>query len=204
MSPFGFACARNQPSFLQIDSALSVGCVPKTGLYDPPRGCYNGLGAIKRIMSEATSIDQFWQGYLATLPADLPPPPMPQAWSFGDHATLADELADLVLAGTKTATCGALWAYEAGQEPLPQLGELSIVLDGTGRPVCIIETTEVAIQTFDQVDAAFAYDEGEGDRSLAYWRQAHRRYFLRTLPTIDRRFEETMPLVCERFRLVYP
>ena len=155
-------------------------------------------------MRAAASIEPFWQEYLSTLPDDYPPPAQPQAWSFGDHAALANELAALVVAGVKTATCGALWAYEAEQEPLPQLGELSIILDGAGRPVCIIETIQVVVQPFDQVDAAFAFDEGEGDRSLAHWRQAHRDYFLRTLPAIDRHFEETMPLVCERFRLVYP
>ncbi len=59
------------------------------------------------------------------------------------------------------------------------------------------------IKPYDQVDAAFAYEEGEGDRSLAYWREAHRRFFTRTLAVIGREFDETMPLVCERFRVLY-
>ncbi len=58
--------------------------------------------------------------------------------------------------------------------------------------------------TFAEVDAAFAFDEGEGDRSLDYWRGAHERFFTRTLPDIGKTFNETMPVVCERFEKVYP
>ena len=47
------------------------------------------------------------------------------------------------------------------------------------------------------VDTAFAYEEGEGDRSLQYWRDAHRNYFGR-----QGKFREDMMLMCERFRLV--
>ncbi len=67
----------------------------------------------------------------------------------------------------------------------------------------MVETVEVQIKPFDQVDAAFAYDEGEDDRSLASWRREHQRYFSRTLPAIGRRFHQAMPLVCERFRIIY-
>jgi uncharacterized protein YhfF len=45
--------------------------------------------------------------------------------------------------------------------------------------------------------AAFAYDEGEGDRSLAFWQAAHRTYFTR-----KGQFAEDMLLYCERFRLI--
>ncbi len=54
-----------------------------------------------------------------------------------------------------------------------------------------------------EVDASFARDEGEGDLSLAYWRAAHERYFTRALPRIGRSFAPDMPLVCERFRVIY-
>ena len=42
-----------------------------------------------------------------------------------------------------------------------------------------------------------AIDEGEGDRSLAYWRRAHTDYFTRR-----GEFQPGMEVYCERFRLV--
>lgn len=116
---------------------------------------------------------------------------------FGDSAELADELLALVLAGKKTATCGALWQYEAEGAFVPKPGERSIVLDGANRPRCVIETVEIETKPFDQVDAQFAHDEGEGDQSYAYWRAAHEEYFRRQGP-----FSPDMLVVCERFRVI--
>lgn len=146
----------------------------------------------------------FWQGYLDSLPpASLPPQGMPQAWHFCDTEPCANELVALVLAGIKTATCGSLIGYEHDGDPVPQVGDLSIVTDWDGEPLCVIETTEITLRPYDQVDARFAYDEGEGDRSLAYWREAHRAYFNREGGAIGYEFDEAMTLVCERFRVVY-
>jgi predicted ATPase/uncharacterized protein YhfF/Flp pilus assembly protein TadD len=152
-----------------------------------------------------SKIERFWGDYLATLPAAAPRPPQPPpAEAFGDSPTLADELAGLIAAGVKTATCSALWEWQAGGEPLPQPGYLSIVLDGQGEPVCLIETMAVEIIPYDQVSPQFAHAEGEGDRSLEYWRAAHWRFFSRLLPRIGRQPDTDMPLVCERFRVLYP
>ena len=153
---------------------------------------------------DGDKVDDLWQEFLSTLPAESDPSEQEyEAWSFGDGPEMADRLGGLVVAGRKTATCSALWELEAEGEPLARPGERSIVLDGRGEPLCIIETTEVKVRRFDEVDEAFARDEGEGDRSLAGWREAHRRFFARTLPGIGRRFSEDMPLVCERFRVIY-
>ena len=153
---------------------------------------------------DGNRVGDLWQEFLSTLPADSYPPERGyEAWSFGDGPEMADRLGMLVVAGRKTATCSALWELEAEGEPLSRPGERSIVLDGRGEPLCIIEVTEVTVRRFDEVDEAFARDEGEGDLSLAYWREAHRGFFARTLPGIGRRFSEDMPLVCERFRVVY-
>ncbi len=72
-----------------------------------------------------------------------------------------------------------------------------VMLDGSGVPKAVIETLELTQARFNEVEAAFAYDEGEGDRSLAAWRTAHRGYFTR-----KGQFAEDMPLWCERFRVV--
>jgi uncharacterized protein YhfF len=113
-------------------------------------------------------------------------------FSFGDSPALADELLALVLSGRKTATC------TTPDDPnLSRPGDQWVVLDGRGRPACVIETIEIAMRRYDEVDAPFAFDEGEDDRSLDAWRRAHRNYFTRL-----GKFGETMMLVCERFRLV--
>jgi uncharacterized protein YhfF len=115
-----------------------------------------------------------------------------RSFAFGDGPELADELLDLVIRGVKTATCST------EDEPNTSTsGERWIVLDGRGEPACVIETIEVTYRRFPEVDAAFAYEEGEGDRSLDYWRQAHRTYFGR-----QGKFREDMMLMCERFCLV--
>ena len=115
-----------------------------------------------------------------------------RSFAFGDGPELADELLDLVMKGVKTATCST------EDEPnISTPGERWIVLDGHGTPACVIETTEVTYRRYNEIDAAFAYEEGEGDRSLAYWREAHRQYFGR-----QGKFSEHTMLMCERFRLV--
>ncbi|HQY94726.1 ASCH domain-containing protein [Caldilinea sp.] len=149
-------------------------------------------------------IENYWQAYLATLPDAAPARRMTYvAEGFGDNPALADELGALVVAGQKTATCSALWEWEAEGNPIAQVGDFWIVLNGRGMPLCITETVEVTIRRYDEVDADFAAAEGEGDRTLQYWRDAHRRFFTRILSAIDKEFSPEMPLVCERFRVVY-
>lgn len=153
---------------------------------------------------EKDRIEAYWRDFLETLPADSPVHDeryVAEAW--GDSPRLADELGALIVDGTKTATCSALWEYEAEGEPLPEVGSKTIVLDGNNNPLCIVETTEVAVRPYDEVDARFAHEEGEGDRSLEYWRDAHWRFFSRTLPDVGRNPTMKMPLVCERFRVIY-
>ena len=150
------------------------------------------------------AIEQYWQTYLATRSDNTTADETYVADQFGDHPQLADELAQLILAGTKTATCSALWEWQAEGSALPQVGTKTIVLDGNNQPLCIIETTQVTVQLFNQVDAQFAYEEGEGDRSLESWRREHWQYFSRVLPKIGKAPALEMPLVCERFQVIYP
>ena len=123
------------------------------------------------------------------------------AWAFGDDA---DELARLVNAGIKTATASAYPLYELEGEPIPKTGEYSVILDSHENAVCIIQTTKVFITSFRDVDARQAWKEGEGDRSLSYWRQVHERFFIACLEEAGLSFDEYMPVVCEEFEKVYP
>jgi uncharacterized protein YhfF len=149
-------------------------------------------------------IKEYWDRFLASLPADS------SYWErsyvaegWGDSPELADELGALIVQGTKTATCSALWEWEAEGNPIPQAGLITVALDGRGQPLGIVETVEVTVRKYNEVTADFACEEGEGDLSLDYWREAHRNYFSRVLRKIGKEFSEEMPLVCERFRVIY-
>ena len=143
-----------------------------------------------------------WQAFRQAhgeIPADTPY----EAWYFGDSSELAEELASLVLSGKKTATASLYWEYEAEGEALPQAGGYSLITDYEGAPRAVIQTVEVRILSFDEVEADFAADEGEGDLSLDFWRQAHWRFFGRTCAKLGLLPDLKMPVVCERFRLLY-
>jgi uncharacterized protein YhfF len=111
------------------------------------------------------------------------------SFSFGDTPALADELLELVLVGKRTATC---WAAGEGVKGV-EVGKRWIVKDGEDRPRAIVETVELTRRRFEDVDSSFARDEGEGDRSLEYWRLAHTEYFTR-----QGAFSQSMDLYCER------
>ena len=156
-------------------------------------------------VEQQPAVEAFWRAYTDSHPEGVRSPDSYDVWSFGDTEEMADELGQLVQAGIKTATCSLMWEYEAeGDDGLPKAGDVSVITDGQGAPLCVIETVEVEVKPFGQVDEAFAYDEGEGERSLAYWRSAHWKFFTRVCGSIGREPVETMPLVCERFRVVFP
>jgi uncharacterized protein YhfF len=116
-------------------------------------------------------------------------------FAFGDSPALADSLLTLVLAGKKTATCGALRDFPAGDPQMPAVGRRDVVLDGRGQPACVIETVEVTHCRFRDVPQDFALAEGEGD--FVAWREGHIAYFTR-----NGGWSEDLDLLCERFRLV--
>jgi uncharacterized protein YhfF len=138
--------------------------------------------------------EEFWSEFVAETGIDGPH----AAFGFAEGASrdVVTRLARLVSSGTKRATTGI---REPG-EPPPDVGDLSIVLDGDGEPVCVIRTTRVETRRFGDVDEAFAFDEGEGDRTLAYWRAAHQRFFHSVGIPVD----DATEVELEWFELLWP
>ena len=123
-----------------------------------------------------------------------------EAWSFGEAP---DKLADLVLQGIKTATCSAYDLYQINTEPLPQAGDYSVILNSSEEAVCIIKTIKVYVTEFKNVSEEQAFKEGEGDRSLEYWRKVHESFLTNELATVHKGFDENTKVVCEEFEVVY-
>ncbi len=117
-----------------------------------------------------------------------------------ERPEIATKLALLVRDGPKRATTSALADWDAEGEPVPEAGAHTVVIDGDGAAVCVVRTTAVEVRRFGDVDEAFAWDEGEGDRTLAWWRRAHIDYFAANGTAIT---DDTM-MVLEWFELAWP
>lgn len=124
--------------------------------------------------------------------------------AFGDGPEMMDELAELVLHGPKRATASLLRDYEAEGEALPRPGDHVVFLGGDGAPRGIFRTTEVRVGPLSSVDEAFAWDEGEGDRTRADWLEMHSRFFRRQAEAEGFAFHPEIETVFERFELVWP
>ena len=153
-------------------------------------------------MNASEEVTAFWSAFLART-ARPPATPLYEAFAFGDSEALATSLVALVRRGAKMATASLLWENEAEGTRPPRAGDLSVVTAWDGRPLCVIETTGVEVHAFEDVGAEFAAAEGEGDRSLAFWRRAHWAYFGRVCARLGRTPSPRMPVVSERFQVVF-
>lgn len=144
----------------------------------------------------------FWEAFCAASGVD-PATPF-QAWFFGDGEPMASELLALVLSGQKRATaCLELTCLRVpAGAPVP--GGYSVVTDAAGRPGAVIRTTELRWLPFDEVDAAFAWDEGEGDRTLEDWRRGHLAFFSRECAELGVEMRGDLRVGCERFERLWP
>jgi uncharacterized protein YhfF/ribosomal protein S18 acetylase RimI-like enzyme len=126
-----------------------------------------------------------------------------QVWSFGYGEYVPNYLLALVKSGVKTGTSSAYELYELDGEELPRCGDISMIAYGNGMPGAIVQTVEVLIKPFDEISEEEAYAEGEGDRSQAYWREAHEHFFRREYDDMGLPFHRKIPVVFERFRVLY-
>ncbi len=123
-----------------------------------------------------------------------------EAWAFGVDA---DQLTQLVVEGEKTATASAFPLYAVDGDPLPTEGEYSVILDSNDNAVCVVRTEKVTTVPFNEVTAEHAFKEGEGDKSLDYWRDVHQKVFTEWMSEAGLEFTTDTPVVCEEFTVVY-
>ena len=145
-----------------------------------------------------------WREYAASRSRPDLPEEDPAVEQFGDHAALADELLGLVLAGTNRATAGLVVDFAHQREPLPRIGGHWVVCDSAGIPRCVLRSMDLRLGPLASVDDAFAWDEGEGDRTRAGWLAGHLAYFTRTQTARGEIWSDDLEVMFERFRVVWP
>jgi uncharacterized protein YhfF len=145
---------------------------------------------------------KYWNAFLDANP-EVPKEMAFQIWYFGNTPEMAQELAELVISEKKSATASLAAVNELKPEQAPIPNGFSVVTDFHGRPICVIQTTEIRHLPFAKVEAQFAFDEGEGDQTLEYWHEVHRLYFAGEAAGLGTDFNEQSIVCCERFRLLY-
>lgn len=152
--------------------------------------------------NNSESVKTFWQNFCETAKINTETPY--QVWYFGNTSEMARELVELVLRGEKRATATLLESANLHPESAPIADVHSVVTDFEGSPMCVIQATEIRNLPFDEVDAEFAYEEGEGDKSLEYWRRVHHDFFTKDAAENGLDFHEKSIVVCEKFKLLFP
>lgn len=153
---------------------------------------------------EHESVKKMWQEYLTTIGEDLNNTSKKYtAWYFCDNEKDANKLAELVLKGIKRATASLYLVYEFENQDIPKVGDYSIITNWNGIAQYIIRTKKVDIVPYIDVTEEFAAKEGEGDKSLEYWRRVHWDFFSRQMKEMGKEPDKDMLVVCEEFEVVF-
>jgi putative acetyltransferase len=169
-------------------------------------GQYTGVATsfcFQKVLNQPhASVAQMWDAFTSENES-YKGNPVPESFYFCDNKKDADECADLVAKGIKQATAGSKRSYEKYNEPLPKVDDVFIVTNWEGKAVAVIKTTKIEHVPFHQISADFAYTEGEGDKSLAYWKKVHWDFFTREMKAYNEEPTEGMIIVCEYFKTIW-
>lgn len=151
---------------------------------------------------ENASVKKLWNDYVNSR-SEILNHKVPKTTYFGDNQHDANELAKLTKKDIKKATSHSLLGLQYNKQVLPKIGDLKIVTNWEGEAQCIVKTTKVKLKPYFTIDASYAQKEGEGDKSLDYWKRVHWEYYTRELAAFERLPRESMIIVCEEFEKVF-
>ncbi|MEM0933860.1 MAG: ASCH domain-containing protein [Bacteroidota bacterium] len=151
---------------------------------------------------ENASAQNLWDEFLAAHP-EFAHVEIPKVIHFCDNEKDANICANLVGRDIKCATSHSLLGLQLRKERLPKIGDFALVTDWNGTAQSIIRTTLVKLVPYFAIREEHARIEGEGDKSLAYWKKAHWAYYTRELATFHRQPRESMIVVFEQFEKLY-
>jgi len=156
------------------------------------------------MVKEHKTVKEIWKKYLSTIGENINDTGKTyESWYFCNNEKDANKLSTLVKKGIKKATASLHYLYEIENEPIPEVGDYVIITNWKGIAQCIIQITNINIISFKEVTEEFAAKEGEGDKTLSFWRKVHRKFFSLELKEYSKKFSEDMLVVCEEFEVVY-
>jgi len=156
------------------------------------------------LAKEHKTVQEMWKKYLSTIGENIDVTGKTyEFWYFCNNEKDANELAGLVKKGIKKATASLHCLYEIENELIPEVGDYVVITNWKGIAQCIIQITNINTVPFKEVTEEFAAKEGEGDKTLSFWRKVHRKFFTLELKEYSKKFSEDMLVICEEFEVVY-
>lgn len=152
---------------------------------------------------EMNLISDYWNEFQLQHP-DFKDANEPLSYYFCDTKKEADACAELVIDKIKQASSPSVWWFEKNKEELPKIGDLAIVTNWDNEPKAIIRTKKVELVKFKNITSEYAFIEGEGDKSLAYWKKVHWAYYTNEMKPFGEEPNEEMEIVCEYFETIWP
>ncbi len=150
----------------------------------------------------STAIETFWRAARAVVPG-LPATGY-KTRTFGRSAEMANILVPLIASGEKTGTFALTAEYERDPAARPSKGDYFVVTWFDGRPALVYRVTEVATVPFSGIDLEHVAVEGPSARQVDIWRKIHWPYWSGMLREWGQEPSEDMPVVFQRFDLLYP
>lgn len=83
-----------------------------------------------------------------------------------------------------------------------KVANLSIITNSKGEYQVLIKTIRVEVVQFKEVSSEHAYKEGEGNRTLEYWKKVHIDFFNNELKEIDESLKDDDLVVLEEFKVL--
>ncbi len=149
------------------------------------------------------SVQKMWEDFIEKMP-EYKDQKMTDSYYFCDNEKDANECSELVFNGIKRATAGSKFCYDKESWDIPKVGDLTVITDWSGEATSIIKTTKVEFIPYKEITAEHAFIEGEGDKSLEYWRKVHWDYYTRELAKYNEKLSEEMIIIFEEFEKVFP
>lgn len=109
-----------------------------------------------------------------------------------------EKLIKLVLNNEKKATTSLYSEYMKNGKKLPKIGEKSIIQHDNNNDACLIEIEKVIITEFKNITDDLASIEGEGDKTLEYYKNEHFKIFKK----LDSNFNDESKVVFEIFKVI--
>ena len=148
-------------------------------------------------------LDGFWREAKSALPQAGLADDYQVRWIGLDDETTR-QIFELITLGDKTGTFTLPWIIERTEQPAPAVGDCIILIGFDGTPTQLLRLTHIEQVPFGEITAAHTAVDGTPVRALEVWKPLHTQYWNSLLAPWSLSVSDTMPVLIEKFELLYP